>query len=236
MAKRFYTDVTVDHDADGHFVRLDGRELKTPGTQPIRVPHAAIAAQIKAEWDVVPQAVDGDIDPTVMPVTRLANVASEGVSQRRDELIAEARKYAGSDLLSYRAPDPQDFVARQAAAWDPWLDWARARGVSLETTDAIRAIEQDPTSLDAVANYATPLSDFALTLFVHLVAVYGSAVLAMAVIDGALDPAEAFDLSRIDELYRTEIWGVDEDDERVRLALRTETETLGKLAIHLKTI
>lgn len=236
MAKRFYTDVTVDHDADGHFVRLDGRELKTPGKQPIRVPHAAIAAQIKAEWGAVPQAIDGDIDPTVMPVTRLANVASEGVSQRRDELIAEARKYAGSDLLSYRAPDPQDFVARQAAAWNPWLDWARARGVALETTDAIRAIEQDPTSLDAVADYATPLSDFALTLFVHLVAVYGSAVLAMAVIDGALDPAEAFDLSRIDELYRTEIWGVDEDDERVRLALRTETETLGKLAIHFKTI
>lgn len=236
MAKRFYTDVTVDHDADGHFVRLDGRELKTPGKQPIRVPHAAIAAQIKAEWCAVPQAIDGDIDPTVMPVTRLANVASEGVSQRRDELIAEARKYAGSDLLSYRAPDPQDFVARQAAAWNPWLDWARTRGVALETTDAIRAIEQDPTSLDAVADYATPLSDFALTLFVHLVAVYGSAVLAMAVIDGALDPAEAFDLSRIDELYRSEIWGVDEDDERVRLALRTETETLGKLAIYFKTI
>lgn len=236
MAKRFYTDVTVDRDADGHFVRLDGRELKTPGKQPIRVPHAAIAAQIKAEWCAVPQAIDGDIDPTVMPVTRLANVASEGVSQRRDELIAEARKYAGSDLLSYRAPDPQDFVARQAAAWNPWLDWARTRGVALETTDAIRAIEQDPTSLDAVADYATPLSDFALTLFVHLVAVYGSAVLAMAVIDGALDPAEAFDLSRIDELYRSEIWGVDEDDERVRLALRTETETLGKLAIYFKTI
>ncbi len=54
MAKRFYTDVTVDYDADGHFVRLDGRELKTPGKQPIRVPHAAIAAQIKAEWGAVP--------------------------------------------------------------------------------------------------------------------------------------------------------------------------------------
>lgn len=235
MAKRFYTDVTVDHDAGGHFVRLDGRELKTPGKRPIRVPHPAIAAQIRAEWDAVPQAVDGDIDPTVMPVTRLANVASEGVSQRRDELIAEARKYAGSDLLSYRAPDPQDYATRQAAAWNPWLDWARARGVALETTGAIRAIEQDPASLDAVADYAASLSDFTLTLFVHLVAVYGSAVLAMAVIDRALDPGEAFDLSRIDELYRTEIWGVDEDDERVRLALRTETETLGKLAVHLKT-
>ena len=54
------------------------------------------------------------------------------------------------------------------------------------------------------------------------------------VMEGALDPGEAFDLSRIDELYRAEIWGVDEDDEVARLALRAETETLGGLALYLR--
>ncbi|MGB6230505.1 MAG: hypothetical protein WBF53_10305, partial [Litorimonas sp.] len=108
--------------------------------------------------------------------------------------------------------------------------WAAERGVRLDSTDAIRAVDQPEASLDAVESFADSLSDFALTLFVHLTAVYGSAVLAMAVMEGALDPGEAFDLSRLDELYRAEIWGVDEDDERVRLALRAETETLGALA------
>ncbi|MGB6318791.1 MAG: ATP12 family protein, partial [Litorimonas sp.] len=88
MAKRFYETVTLDSDVDGHFVRLDGRALKTPGKRPIRVPAKAIAAKIKAEWDAVPPALDGDIDPTVMPVTRLANVASEGATARRADLIA----------------------------------------------------------------------------------------------------------------------------------------------------
>ncbi|MGJ8561213.1 MAG: ATP12 family chaperone protein [Litorimonas sp.] len=233
MAKRFYTDVTLDNDADGHFIRLDGRALKTPGKRPLRVPSAPIAAQLKEEWDAVPLATDGDIDPTVMPVTRLANVASENVTDRREALINEARTYAGTDLLSYRAPDPADYVARQAQAWNPWLEWAATRGVKLQTTDAIRAIDQDPASLNAVADYARPLSDFALTLFVHLVAVKGSAVLAMAVMEGALEAGDAFDLSRIDEIYRAEIWGVDEDDDAVRLALRAETVTLGRLARHL---
>lgn len=234
MAKRFYTEVTLDNDPDGHFIRLDGRALKTPGKRPLRVPAAPIAAQLKKEWDAVPPAIDGDIDPTVMPVTRLANVASENVTDRREDLIAEARTYAGTDLLSYRAPDPADYVARQAQAWNPWLEWAAARGVSLQTTEAIRAIDQDPASLDAVANYARSLSDFSLTLFVHLVAVTGSAVLAMAVMEGALEPGDAFDLSRIDEIYRAEIWGVDGDDEAVRLALRAETQTLGSLSTWLR--
>lgn len=230
MAKRFFTDVTLDSDADGHFIRLDGRALKTPGKRPLRVPSAAIASLLKTEWDAVPLATDGDIDPTIMPVTRLANVASENVADRRDDLIAEARTYAGTDLLCYRAPEPEGYVARQTAAWNPWLDWAAARGVTLQTTDAIRAIEQDAAGLDTVADYAQSLPDFALTLFVHLVAVYGSAVLAMAVMEGALDPGEAFDLSRIDEIYRAEVWGVDEDDEAVRASLRAETVTLGNLA------
>ncbi|MEM7729538.1 MAG: ATP12 family protein [Pseudomonadota bacterium] len=230
MAKRFYAAVTLDSDADGHFVRLDGRELKTPGKRPIRVPSAAIAAQLKAEWDAVPPAQDGDIDPALMPVTRLANVASEGAGERRDALVAEARNYAGTDLLSYRAPDPSDYVARQSAAWDPWLDWAAGRGITLSTTDSLLAMEQPEDSLDAVAAYAGSLTDFRLVLFVHLVAVYGSAVLAMAVMEGALDPGDAFDLSRLDELYRAEIWGDDEEEAQVRRALRAETATLGGLS------
>lgn len=234
MAKRFYKDVTLDEDQAGHFIRLDGRELKTPTKRPIRVPAQAIAAQIRDEWDAVPPAEDGDIDPMQMPVTRLANVACEDIASRRDDLIQEARNYAGTDLLSYRAPEPAEFVARQAAAWDPWIAWGETQGVALQTTDSIRAIDQDETSLQAVADYAQILPDFSLTLFVHLVAVYGSAILAMAVMQEALDPAEAFDLSRLDELYRAEIWGTDEEDEAQREALRKETATLGGLAQHLR--
>jgi chaperone required for assembly of F1-ATPase len=230
MAKRFWTDVTLDQDGDGHFIRLDGRALKTPNKMALRVPTHAIAGKLKAEWDAVPLAHDGDIDPNLMPVTRLANVASEGARERRDELINEVQSYASTDLLCYRTPEPAEFVKRQANAWDPWLDWAATRGITLKTTESLLAIEQDPKSLKAVSAYAARLNGFALTLFVHLTAVYGSAILAMAVMEGELEPDRAFDLSRLDELYREEIWGVDEEAAAQRAALRDETATLGTLA------
>ena len=233
MAKRFWTKTTVDADAGGHFVRLDGRELKTPGKRPIRVPSAAIARRIRDEWDAVPAAVDGDIDPQLMPVTRLANVASEGAAARREALIAEVRSYSGTDLLSYRAPDPEALTTRQAALWNPWLDWAAERGIRLHTTTGLLPIDQPTESLDAVAALASEYGDFALTLLTHLTAVYGSAVLALAVMDGALGPAEAFDASRVDEMHREAVWGVDEDAKAVREALRAETVVLGGLAAEL---
>ncbi len=230
MAKRFWTDVTLDQDGGGHFIRLDGRALKTPNKMDLRVPTAAIATKLKAEWDAVPPATDGDIDPSTMPVTRLANVASEGAAVRRQDLVSEVQSYASTDLLCYRAPDPSEFVARQAAAWDPWLNWAAKRGIKLATTQAILAIPQEEESLAAVAQYADGLGGFALTLYVHLTAVYGSAILAMAVMEKALVPETAFDLSRLDELYREEVWGVDEEAATQRDALRQETMTLGTLA------
>ncbi len=233
MAKRFWTDTTTDADDDGHFVRLDGRELKTPGKRPIRVPSAAIATLIRDEWDAVPLAVIGDIDPQVMPITRLANVASEGAEERRDDLVAEVRSYSGTDLLCYRAPEPEALTQRQDALWGPWLDWASNRGIRLDTTTSLLPIAQPEPSLDAVAALARGYGTFALTLLTHLTAVYGSAILALAVMDRALDPGEAFDISRVDELHREAVWGVDEDARDVRDALRAETVILGGLAKHL---
>lgn len=229
MAKRFYKQAKAVETEGGFAVELDGRPLKTPGKKPLRVPNEAIATLTAEEWN----AVEDEIDPTLMPVTRLANVACESLPERRDDLIREIRNYAGTDLLSYRAPDPAEYVTRQADAWDPWTEWAAMRGIRLETTDALMAIDQPQDSLDAVAHAASKLPDFKLTLLAHLTAVYGSAVLALAVTEQALEPDKAFDLSRLDEIYRAEIWGMDEEDEQQRNALRAETITLGNLAKHV---
>ena len=201
---------------------LDGRALKTPGKLALSAPHETIAQLIAAEWE----AQEGEINPAAMPITRLLNVATERTPDNRDELITEARQYAGSDLLCYRAPQPKDLTARQAELWSPWLDWAGERGVELISVEGITATEQPAASLDAMADYAASLTDIALTLFVHFTAVFGSAVLAMAVMEGALTAGDALDLSRLDEQFQIEIWGEDEEAK-----LRTENITRDVLAL-----
>ena len=60
-----------------------------------------------------------------MPLTRLANSAIDGVAKTLDETRAEIARYAGSDLLCYRAEAPEALVAMQARPSIPVLDWAR---------------------------------------------------------------------------------------------------------------
>ena len=225
LNKRFYKAVTVG-EKDGQWaVLLDGMQLRTPGKIKLSVPSKALAENIAGEWEAQTEM----INPSLMPVTRLTNVAIEQTSKRRDDLIAEARRYAETDLISYRAPQPRILKERQATAWDVWQAWAAGQGVKLKSTETLDAIAQPAESLKRVEAFAAGLNDLQLTLFVHLVAVYGSVVLAMAVMKDALSAEAAFDLSRIEADYQIELWGEDEEQAEITANLRAETLILGGL-------
>ena len=60
-----------------------------------------------------------------------------------------------------------------------------------------------------LASQAEALDDFALTGLAHATALFGSAVLGLALQRGRLSGEEAFALSRLDEAFQEEQWGVD---------------------------
>lgn len=225
IAKRFYKDVTTAQGDGGWLVQLDGRTLKTPGKLTLLVPTEKIAALIAAEWD----AQEEHIRPETMPVTRLLNVAVEQTPDNREALIAEARKYAGTDVLCYREGEVRLYKEHQAETWDPILDWAAEQGAAFKTTESLIAISQDEKALDAVADFARSLPNMELTLFVHLVAVYGSAILAMAVLKSRLTGAEALELSRLAEIWQIKYWGQDELAEERTESIRKDTQALCEL-------
>ena len=193
--------------------------MKTPAKTPLVVPTEALARMIAAEWD----AQDGAVRPETMPATRMANSALDKVAPQFDAVAAMLAEYGGTDLLCYRAPEPEALIARQAAAWDPLLDWAAETfGARLATGRGVMHVAQDA---DAVARLARPLSDasaFQLAALHDLIAISGSLVLALAVASGRLGAAEAFDLSRIDESWQAEQWGRDEEADALEAVRRTD--------------
>jgi len=223
--KRFYKEVSVAKDDDKFLIHLDGRTLKTPGKQTLQVDNENIAKLIAAEWD----AQDEKIKPETMPITRLINVAIELTPTNRPKLVEEAKSYAGTDLLCYRASDPESLVERQNKLWNPVLNWALSQGVDLVTTNSVMAIDQNAESLNAVGAYAETLDDVHLTLLVHLTAVFGSAVLAMAVMKKYLSGSQAFDLSRLDNIWQIEQWGEDIEARDNAKSLAQEVEALCKI-------
>jgi chaperone required for assembly of F1-ATPase len=207
-AKRFWVAADVVAEGAGWAIRLDGRAVRTPAKAPLIVPTRAMAQAIAAEWD----AQHGEVRPDTMPVTRAANSAIDKVSVQFDEVAGLIAAYGASDLLCYRAEGPAALIARQAAAWDPLLDWAsEALAAPLVVTCGVVPVGQPATSLARLDQAVRGFDPFELTALHDLVALTGSLVIGLALAQGRVSVAEGWDASRIDESWQAEHWGHDED-------------------------
>lgn len=206
--KRFWTTAEVTQVPGGHAVTLDGKPVRTPLRHPLVVPTRGFAELVAAEW----QAQEGQVDPRRMPATRTANAAIDKVASQRAEVAALVAAYGASDLLCYRAPDPATLIARQAAGWDPLLDWAaQTLGARLRIGTGVMPVAQDAAALDRLAAPVHAMEPFALSAFHDMVSLSGSLVIAIAVAGGRIDAATGWKLSRIDEDWQVEQWGADDD-------------------------
>jgi len=204
---RFYKAVEV-RDADGrHALLLDGRGARTPGRNPLAAKSRALMLAVAAEWERQRER----IVPADMPLTRLLNSAIDGVVHTMAETRADVLNYAGSDLICYRAEEPDILVARQAAAFDPVLRWAAdSLGARLNVTTSVMHVAQPPEALAAIGaeldTYDDPVAVAALSVMTTLT---GSALLALAVARGFLSPEAAWEAAHVDEDFQTGRWGAD---------------------------
>ena len=206
--KRFYKAVQASPLEDGFGVLLDGRGVRTPGNARLILPNQALAALIAEEWE----AQTATIQLARMSATRLAYTAVDRVAAARAATVGEVVSFAGSDLLCYLAEAPQALVQRQTRQWGAVLDWAdRTLGVRLEPVTGIIHRAQPAESLARVRGFCETADDFALAGLAYGASLYGSAILALAVQKGEYTGEQAFDLSRLDEAFQEERWGVDDE-------------------------
>jgi chaperone required for assembly of F1-ATPase len=223
--KRFYKTVGVAEVEGGWQVLLDGRNLRTPKAERMILPTRAVAEQVADEW-----AGQGEtLEMAIMHATRLANTAIETIGGSREGVADQIADYAGSDLICYFAEEPTGLVARQEAQWRPLLARAEAdEGLRFERCVGIVHRDQPPETLTRVREIALSLDDFNLAGLAFGVALFGSAALAIGLLRGWLDGEEAFDLSRIDEAFQEEQWGVDAEAAERTGRLRGEARMLDR--------
>ncbi len=215
---RFYKDVAVAPAGGKWAVTLDGRTLKTPAKLPLHLPSQKLADVIADEW----RAQGERIDLQSMFNTRLVNVVIDRTPESRTELAVEAARYAETDLVCHLSA-PGELRSRQETHWRPLRDWAaETLGVRLIAVEGILPAMQPAESIEAVRRHAAALDDFRLTGLVHAVALFGSAVIGLAVEQRRVTALEAHGISRVDEDYQESQWG--QDAEAARRAERLQSE------------
>ncbi|MDR3474579.1 MAG: ATP12 family protein [Devosia sp.] len=226
LPKRFYKQAGVSPVENGFAVTLDGRPTRTPGRVPVAVPVEALARLMADEWEGQGERIDAE----TMPIVRVVNSAIESGAERLPVFRDEVIKFAGNDLLLYRADSPRELVAEEEASWDAALvKLARHFGIGFRPTIGILHQDQPAPTLVRLAAAIADESLLAMTALVSITSLTGSGLLAIGLRHGLFTPDEVWAAAHVDEDYNTRLWGEMEEAAARRRKRRQEFDAAVKV-------
>ena len=210
LVKRFYEEVTVVEEGGKHHIRLDGKTVRTPAREELCVARSALAEKICEEW----RAQGEFVNPQTMPLTQLANTAIDGVSPKMEEVVEATLNYAGSDLLCYRADQPESLADLQREGWDPVLTWLKATyGAEFILGTGVMYVAQPEMSIAKIRALMETYDPPTLSAVHVMTTLTGSLFLALAVAEDHISMDQAWHAAHIDEDWQFSRWGSDADAE-----------------------
>ncbi|WP_336276736.1 ATP12 family chaperone protein [Bartonella sp. CB178] len=210
LPKRFYREVKITCEEGRFSILLDKVPIQTPAKRCFFVPTESLAALVVQEFESQKEV----IDPAKMPITRLVNTVIDGIADDMQPVFEDLLRFVACDMVFYRAQTPKELAQKQREQWDPLLDWVEEKiGSRFNLTEGLMPVEQPREAIQAVSNYLRRIeSPYVLAAFHTMTTLTGSALIALAVFAGKIDPDHAWDIAHFDENWTMRQWGADKEE------------------------
>lgn len=211
-------------------VTLDGKTVKTPRQQPVILPTEAMAYSVAHEWD----SQIYDIRPATMPIMALVSTALDlEYTSDSQETVDEIMHYLHTDTICYQvtADQQKKLLTQQTKKWRPIRKWF-SDNFGGETDVSHGSIDRLAHDHDLVANvraYLVKLNNFELTAMRSLTKECKSLITALGVFKRHITAKEAKDISRLEEEFQINNWGLVEgghDLDRVNCAVKLSSASV----------
>jgi chaperone required for assembly of F1-ATPase len=220
---RFYKEVSLKQEDEGWHLLLDGRAAKTPARNPLCAAPKALAEKITTEW----HGQGEEIDFLQMPLTRLLMTVLDGKEETITVWRETPARFIGTDLLTYRAENPEALQALEDEVWNPYCDWAaKGLGIELARTTSLMALPPLQTSLASVNEITAKLDPAEALILALACEMTGSAVLGFALLEGFTSAEEVFAASHLGETFQEKRWGEDAEALQRRASQLAEFKNL----------
>lgn len=242
--QRFYKVVGVKESADGKgfHVTLDGKVLKTPARHPLILPNRYLATLLACEWDFQTDKRRG-IEPVSMPITQLVFTAIDQISLDPETTRKVCMSYLPTDTaLFFAAEEDRILLGKQKQHLQPLVRWTqRTLGVHLETSNGHFSgrLGHPDTTTEKFSKILSLLDPIQLAAVQSVTMECKSLVMAIAHLLRHISAEQLKTLSRLEEEFQVEIWGVVEgghDMDRLNNSLAvTAADTVLRLYIDEKS-
>lgn len=144
------------------------------------------------------------------PMTQLTQTVLDIIPVDRDLFVQKIMAYAETELLCYRALEPESLVQKQTEIWQPILDWFELLyKVKFHVARGVMPITQNPEIIMRLKNIIKGFEDWKLGGLSAAVEASGSFILGLALLEKKLTAQNVFEIAEVESLFQSQQWGPD---------------------------
>ena len=218
--RKFWKTVKVKKNSSNSYeILLDKNVLKTPLKQDLIIQNSKIAEEIYKEWNQETNILDTD----AMIFYGIISTSIDKISNNRIIYINHILDFIDTDLICYRAEEPNDLVQWQSKNWDPiLLNVEKYINNKIDVFKGIMPSKQNKGIKISISKFLTQFSDLEIITFHRITNITRSVFLSLCILNNDIIKEKAFELSYLDELWQAENWGYEEEASKNREKINTE--------------
>ncbi len=207
--RKFWKTVKVKRKSSNSYeILLDKNVLKTPMKKELIIQNSKIAKEIHNEWNQDKNTLDTD----AMIFYGIISTSIDKISNNRILYINDILDFIDTDLICYRAEEPNDLVQWQSKNWDPiLLKVEKYINNKIDVFKGIMPSKQNKRIKFKINKILTELSDLEIITLHRITNITGSVFLSLCILNNDKIREKAFELSHLDELWQAENWGFEEE-------------------------
>lgn len=201
----------------------NGTLRRTPAGNVLAVPTKMLKEAVEAEWQGAKKW-----EQKRFPLTMHAYTVLDKLCNNRDQWEQEALAFIDTDTLCYHLPATNTDAEVQYSSWQPVLQFLQQRlDIGLEITHDIAPIQQSEQVRARISAYIHELDAWQLLAMHLLTHLYGSCLLAIAVMEKHVNAVEGWQLSQLEVTLQEARWG---SDEEAKTASKVKAEEVQEVA------
>ena len=207
--RKFWKTVKVKKKScNSYEILLDENVLKTPMKKKLTIQNSKIAEEIYKEWNQDKNIVDTD----AMIFYGIISTFIDKISNNRTLYVNEILNFIDTDLICYRAEEPNDLVQWQSKNWDPiLLKVEKYINNKIDVFKGIMPLKQNKEIKFKITKFLTKYSDLEVIALYKITNITGSIFLSLCILNNDIIKEKVFELSHLDELWQAENWGYEEE-------------------------
>ena len=207
--KKFWKTVKVKKKSCNTYeILLDENVLKTPMKKRLTILNSKIAQEIKKEWNQDTSVLDTD----AMIFYGIISTSIDKIINNRMSYINDILSFIDTDLICYRAEEPNDLVQWQNKNWDPiLLKVEKYINNKVDIFKGIMPSKQKKEIKFKITTFLTKFSDLEIIVLHRITNITRSVFLSLCILNNDVIKEKAFELSHLDELWQAENWGYEEE-------------------------